>query len=292
MAVPHGKTKGPGSRAPEASALPDLLNYTDYRQFLTDYYKAQKRANAKFSLRFFAQRAGFPSHGLLKFLMEGKRNLSKKTLVKLSAALGFDKTRAAYFENLVFFNQAIDLAEKGLYYERLIRSPGKSSFKKLQHAQLRIFRDWSAIAVRELIGCRGFRNNPEWISGRFLPRLDPKDAAAAVETLLAAGLAKRTPNGLMNVDPDITTDDDIKSFLVMGYHEQMMKLAAWAQTGLPGSDREISSACFSIRESDLPGLKKQIQLMRRELRNYAAKPGEGDRVVQVNIQMFPLTRGG
>lgn len=284
------------SAAAKASAgggtIPDILNYTDYRQYLSDYYQEQKRSNPNFSLRFFAKKAHFASHGLFKFLMEGKRNLSKKTLVKLSLALGHDKARAVYFENLVFFNQARDLEEKGLYYERLLQAPGGSTFRKLQYAQLQIFRNWYTIAIREMINCKGFRTSPEWIAGRFLPKLDPRNAAEALDVLLNTGLVRKTANGMKTVDPDITTNDEVKSFLVMGYHDQMMKVAAWAQEGIPGADRDISSACFSIRESDMPNLKKQLQLMRKELRNFAAQEGEGERVVQVNIQMFPLTRGG
>src|ERR1700722_16349583 len=64
--------------------LPDILNYTNYRQFLLDYYHAQKQATPHFLLRPFAKKAAFPSHGLLKYLMEGQRNLSQKTLIKLS----------------------------------------------------------------------------------------------------------------------------------------------------------------------------------------------------------------
>ena len=288
-----GRAKEPfAGKTAAGTALPDVLNYTDYRQYLNDYYQAQKSANPKFSLRFLAKKANFASHGLLKFLMEGKRNLSKKTLVKLSPALGLDKARASYFENLVFFNQAVDLEEKGLYYEKLLQTPGKSSFKNLQYAQLQIFRKWYTIAIREMINSKGFRISPEWIAGRFLPKLDAREAAEALDVLLTTGLVRKTANGLKTVDPDITTNDEVKSFMVMGYHDQMMKVAAWAQEGIPGRDRDISSACFSIREADLPNLKKQLQLMRKELRNFAAKEGEGERIVQVNIQMFPLTRGG
>ena len=38
-------------------------------------------------------------------------------------------------------------------------------------------------------------------------------------------------------------------------------------------------------------LKKHIQLMRKELLDFSAKQGEAEDVVQVNIQLFPLTRG-
>jgi uncharacterized protein (TIGR02147 family) len=83
----------------------------------------------------------------------------------------------------------------------------------------------------------------------------------------------------------------VKSFLVKKYHAQMLQMAAWAMDAISGKERDISSVCFAIKESDLPHLKRQIQLMRKELRNFAAPDGEGERIVQVNIQLFPLSRG-
>jgi uncharacterized protein (TIGR02147 family) len=270
---------------------PDLLNYTNYRQFLKDYYLARKRADPRFSLRSLAQAARFPSHGLLQYLMDGKRNLSKKTLVKLSLALGLDKERAQYFENLVFFNQAKSLEEKGFYYDKLVRSAGKSTFKKLDSSQLQAFRRWYTIAIREMLGLAGFRGNAPWISGRFLPPVQPYEAEEALALLLETGLIKKTANGYRAVDPDITTDDEVKSFLVKSYHAQMIRLAIWAQDEVPVRERDIASVTFAIKESELPNLKKQLQLMRKELRAFAAEPGSADRIVQVNMQMFPLSKG-
>lgn len=285
-------SKGTG-KAPVkgGEADPDILNYTNYREFLKDYYQARKLADARFSLRFLARKAHFPSHGLLKYLMDGKRNLSKKTLVKLSLALGFDKERALYFENLVFFNQAKTLDEKNFFYERLVRSGSKSTFKKLDSSQLRAFRRWYNIVIREMLHLDGFRGNPGWISGRFLPPVQPYEAEEALEMLLETGLIKKSANGFKSADPDIATDDEVRSFLVKGYQAQMIRLAAWAQDEVPARERDITSVTFAIKESELPRLKKQLQLMRKELRAFAADPGTAERIVQVNMQMFPLTKG-
>ena len=273
-----------------ASDSLNILNYTDYRQFLKDYYQVQKRVDPDFSLRYFAKKAKFPSHGLLKYLMDGKRNLSKKTLVKLSVALDFSKEQSEYFENLVFFNQGATLEDKQFYYNRLLLSSPQSSFKKLEASQLQIFRKWHTIAIREMLNLREFRNSPAWIAGRLLPKIDSREVEESLQLLVASGLIKRTANGYKAVDPDITTNDEVKSFLIKSYHSQMLKMAAWAQDKVSGKERDISSVCFAIKESELPNLKKQIQLMRKELRNFAAEDGEGDRIVQVNLQMFPLTR--
>lgn len=286
----QGKDTAKETRTGNAT-LPDLLNYTNYRQFLKDYYLARKEADPKFSLRSLAMQANFPSHGLLQYLMDGKRNLSKRTLVKLSLALKLDKERAQYFENLVFFNQAKSLEEKGFFYDRLVRSPGKSTFKKLESSQLQAFRRWYNIAIREMLHLNGFRGNAGWISGRFLPPVHPYEAEEALAMLLQTGLIKKTANGFRPADPDITTEDEVKSFLVKNYQAQMIRLAAWAQDEVPAKERDISSVTFAIKESELPNLKKQLQLIRKELRSFAAEPGSADRIVQVNMQMFPLSKG-
>lgn len=283
-------TKKPGAKS-NSPKPPEVLNYTNYRQFLIDYYQFQKQHNPNFSLRYFANRAKFPSHSLLKYLMEGKRNLSKTTLVKLSLALGLNREQAQYFENLVFFNQAHSLEEKGFFYEKLVSAPGKSTFRKLEDSQLQIFRKWQNIAIREMLNLKEFHGNAAWISSQLLPRVEPYEVEESLKMLLTSGLIRKTANGFKTADPDITTDDEVTSFLVKNYHAQMIKLAAWAQDEIPTPERDISSVCFAIKESELPKLKKQLQLMRKELRNFAAENRDGERIVQVNIQLFPLSKG-
>jgi uncharacterized protein (TIGR02147 family) len=284
------KKETAGSSSP-AEKVPDLFQYTNYRLFLQDYYQSQKRTNPDFSLRYFAKQANFPSHGLLNYLMEGKRNLSKKTLDKLASALRLNKEQAQYFENLVFFNQARAIEEKTFYYERLLRAPAKSSFRKLETTQLQIFRRWYNIAIREMLNLKDFRNNPNWISDRLSPKVEHYEVQESLDMLLSQGLIKKTANGYKAVDPDITTDDEVKSFLVKNYHLQMLKVAAWAQQEVPSRERDISSVCMAIKESELPNIKKHLQLMRKELRNFRAEDGAGERIIQVNIQLFPLSKG-
>src|SRR4051794_5482246 len=39
--------------------MPDLFAYTDYREFLKDYYEEQKAKDPKFSHRYFTMKVGF-----------------------------------------------------------------------------------------------------------------------------------------------------------------------------------------------------------------------------------------
>src|SRR5215217_1707323 len=195
-------SKTPEPPRPRDPRLPDILDYTDYRKFLLDHYRARKELDPAFSLRVLARQAGFPSHGLLKYLMEGERNLTQKTLVKLLPALGFDAEQARYFENLVFFNQAKGLGEQQVYYDRL-RDASAATFRKLEAAQLGIFRAWHYTVIREMTTLKEFRDEPEWIAERLTPRVETQEVRAALQTLLDAGLIARTRQGYKATEPDI-----------------------------------------------------------------------------------------
>jgi len=287
-AIPSPKSKG---KAPAASPLPNVLNYTQYRQFLRDYLDLAKETDPKFSLRAFAKKADFSGHGFLRFVLEGKRNLSQRTLLKLVLALELPKDKARYFENLVFFNQAKTLAEKNHYYGELLKSRKATAIRKLNASQFEIFKQWHPIAILELLGIKGFRPHPEWIASQLEPKVEPKEVQDSLKLLMQAGLIQKTANGYQAKDEAITTDDEVLNLLVHNYHVQMMALAAKSMENVEPDQRDISSVCLKIREADFPKLKQQIQWMRKEFRNYAVEDGSGERVVQVNIQLFPLSRG-
>lgn len=282
----------PGSNKenPNGSS-PDILSYTDFRQFLNDYYLSHKQTSHHFSLRFFARKVNFSSHGMLKYVMDGKRNLTKKTMLKMALALDFSKEQSQYFENLVFFNQAASLEEKNYFYEKLLQVSGKSSFKILESSQLQIFKNWYSIAILEMLNLRNFRNSAQWIARQLVPNISVPEAEEALNVLMALGLIKKTANSYCAADPDISTNAELKSFLVKNYHVQLLRIAAKAMDEFRGSERDVSSVCFAVNKNELPNLKKQIQLMRKELKKFEAAKGDGDQVMQVNIQAFPVTKG-
>ena len=84
----------------------EIYDYSDYRQFLKDYYESHKAVNPNFSFRYLAQKAGINSSGYYKLVIDGKRNLTRATILKTCAALKLDDREAEYFENLVLFNHA------------------------------------------------------------------------------------------------------------------------------------------------------------------------------------------
>ena len=63
---------------------PDVLQYTNYRVYLRDYYEFKKKTVPAFSLRFFAEKAGLSSHAIpqeRKFVL--RFNIAHNIPVKL-----------------------------------------------------------------------------------------------------------------------------------------------------------------------------------------------------------------
>lgn len=269
---------------------PDILHYTNYRVYLKDYYDFRKRTMSAFSLRFFAEKAGLSSHAHLKLAMDGKRNITKETATKLMVGLGLQGRRADYFESLVFFNQAKNDRDKQLFYEKLLKISPHSRLRTLDQSQFRIFREWYHSVIREMVTLREFRSAPEWVSRRLGGKVSVARVQDSLKLLQELGLVSRTANGFKQNDALLTTDDEVSDLLVKAYHQQMIQQAQTALAELPGDRRDISALTFPILKKDFIVLKKHLQLMRKELLNFSAGVGEGEEIVQVNIQLFPLTQ--
>lgn len=85
--------------------MSNLFSYTDYRNFLNDYYKEKKEKNPNFSFRVFSRLCGFSSPNYLKLVIMGKRSLASTGFSKLVKGLGLKKMEARFFKHLVDFSQ-------------------------------------------------------------------------------------------------------------------------------------------------------------------------------------------
>ena len=205
--------------------------------------------------------------------------------------LGLEGHRAVYFENLVFFNQAKTEKEKQTFYTLLLKASPRSRLRRLDEAQFRIFKEWYHSMILEMISLKNFNPAPEWISRHLMGNLSPSQVAESLKLLQELGLIVKTAKGYRRLEPLLTTDDEVQDLMVKYYHYAGFKLAAEAISSLPPEIRDISALTFPVKRSDFPALKKHIQLMRKELLDFSAEEGEADDIIQVNIQLFPVTRG-
>jgi uncharacterized protein (TIGR02147 family) len=160
--------------------MASIFDYSDYRQFLKEYYESHKALNPAFSYRYLAQKAGVNSAPFFKFILEGKRNLTKATILKTCIALKLNDREAEYFENLVFFNQAKTVAEKNHFFARLVEKQRHRNVAKIKEHQLEYFSEWYHCIVRELVCLQDFNDDYARLARRLFPVITPREAEKSV----------------------------------------------------------------------------------------------------------------
>jgi uncharacterized protein (TIGR02147 family) len=267
-----------------------VYEYENFRTFLKDTYLAAKARNKKFSFRYFARISGFKSPSFLKLVMDGKANLSRKSIGKIAAALSLTKEEALFFRSLVLFNQATSTEEKQVYATQILKSHHYKRIHPITEAQFNYYTHWYFIPVRELVSLAEFQEDPEWVAKKIQPSITAADASKALKELQTLGLLTRDSGGRLTVsNPNINTPNEVASQAIAQYHREMMRLAAESIDRHPRTRREISSLTMSVSEPMAVAVKERIQAFRAELVSLISQDEETDRVYQLNFQFFPLT---
>jgi uncharacterized protein (TIGR02147 family) len=264
--------------------------YLDYRAFLRDLF-AEKKANGRgFSHRAFSRRAGLRSTNYLNLVVQGKRNLTPGAAQSFARGFGLAKQEADYFCALVRFNQAKAADERARAFDELGRFRQFRSVHELAAAETEYYSTWYVPAIRELAARADFRDDPKWIAERLIPRISAVQARRALALLEKLGLLVRRRGKLERADDLVTTGDKPLGHHVVAYHRSMLTRASEAIDRIPREEREISSVTLCVSSGMLARLKGRIVEFRRELLQMAELEGPAERVVQINFQLFPMSK--
>jgi len=266
-----------------------IFNYSDFRKYLKDYFEEQKKSTSYFSHRYFAKKAGFSTSNFLHLVMNGKRNLTKQSLMRIALALKLNKSESEYFENLVFFNQAGEIKEKNIFYEKLTAFRKSTFVQAINIDQFDYYSNWYPPVVRETACFNKGLMTEDDIAKIIRPRLTLREIRKSLDLLLRLGLLTRKDGAYAQSSPLLTTGSEVASTAVAAFHIKTMALAAEAIETVQADKRDISGLTLGITKSNFTKIKKRIQEFRREILAMAQEESP-ECVYQINFHLFPLTR--
>jgi uncharacterized protein (TIGR02147 family) len=280
----------PAAPRPRRSRAPvDVFRYRNYREFLAAFYAHGKTGGL--SYRGFARVAGLGAPNYLKLVIEGKRNLSAPMAERFARACRLNEESAQYFTLLVAFNQATEDVERNALHEALSRFARFRSSQRLELAEMEYHSSWFIPAIRELVTCPGFQEDEAWIAEQLEPSISEKEAGHALDVLLRLGLLERDDSGgLVQATRAVSTGAQANGLYIRNYHAELMQRAVHAMHHLPADERYISGLTLSASLATLSEVRRRVVAFRQELVALCdADPGPS-RVVQLNLQLFPLSR--
>jgi uncharacterized protein (TIGR02147 family) len=270
--------------------MSDIYSYSDYRQFLKDHYERNKAVHPGFSYRFMSEKAGINSAPYFKFVIEGKRNLSKKTILKTCIALKLKDKEAEYFEHLVFFNQAKSADEKSVYFDRLISLQRYRSIPLVKKDQMEYFQEWHHCVIRELATMSDFGNDFGRLGKMLNPPIPAAKAEASIKLLLELGFLKKEKGRFAQTEPVLTTGPGVQDFQVIRYQMRMMQLAIEAFERCRADERMISSSTMGVSKATFERVVKKVRDFRAHLAEMVSQDGNPERVYQLTVSMIPLSQ--
>jgi uncharacterized protein (TIGR02147 family) len=274
--------------------MPNIFNYHDYRHFLGDFYDEKKATTPTFSYQNFSQKAGFSSKSFVFNVIKGKKTLSRTSVVKISIAIGLSKTEAAYFENLVYFNQATSFAERNFYFEKLNAihpvTTEASVARNMRKDQYEFCSQWYHIVVRSLIDLYPEIKDSQTIAKMIYPQVAAKQVQKSIELLLRLGLIQEKEDGSRTIcSRTLSTGPDIQSLAAQQFHLSNMEIASNALQNLPKNTRNFSGLTLGISMVAYEKICNEIDSFQNKVLAIAEEDKNSDRVFQLNMHLFPVS---
>jgi uncharacterized protein (TIGR02147 family) len=268
----------------------NIFEFTDFREYLKAYFKDRKKADPKFSHRWLAGRLDLATSNFVMLVMQGKRTLSPLLRSRISDVFKHARKEAEYFENMVNFIQAKSGKEKDLYFGRMTALRKNVKVDKIKEWQYEYYSNWYNPVVRELVTSTGFDNSPESICKLLQPSITPKQAKRSIDILLKLGMIKKTGTRYEQTASLITTDSEVSSLAVVNFHHAMGNLAVESLERIPKTERNITSCTIQVTTEVFDIMRKKIDDFRQELLALTDSVKEGERIYQLNFQLFPVSK--
>ena len=268
--------------------MKEIVEYTDYRKFIQDYYDERKRTSA-FTWRDFARDAGFSSAVYLKYVCEGKKNLSIAAAGSVANAMGLAGFENTYFVLMVSYAHAkSDVAKRAAFEERCALARAHK-VRVLGNEEFDYFKSWKNPVLRELAphmpGAK-----PLEMAHACKQKISAAEVSETLDFLVKANLLKKDKSGnYVQTDKSLSMGSvDAVPVAARDMQRQMGEFAVKA-LDMPLSERDMSGLTMGLTHRAYEQIRKEIADFRRRIVAIASEDDETEQVYRLNLQLFPLS---
>ena len=275
------------------NSIINIFNFLDYRQYLRKVFDEKKRTTPNFSHRNLMQKLSLRAPGHILFIIQGKRRLTEDIALRLSTFLQLSKKEEKYFLCLVRYTNARTSAEKQYTFEELLSLRHRASTKVSSPTSYRFYDKWYYSAIRAALDVKPFVDDYNKLARSLCPPITSTEAKQAIEILLELGMVERDEKKYVHpTDSSISTGDSWQSATIHNVQRQFIDLAKESLDHIKKDERDISNLTVTVSEESFDIIKKKAREFRQQIINLACAEQMPDRVLQVNIQLFPLMKSG
>jgi uncharacterized protein (TIGR02147 family) len=278
---------------------PVLAEYTDYRQFLKDVYDYRRLTESTgfrpYSYSTFSAAADIKSPNYLKLIIEGRRNLSEDMIYKFARALRLSRPETEEFRALVLYGQAVEPIERNHSLKELADLRAQRAFES-GHINQRSWDKvpgWIGWVLYAMTEQSGVEFNPQALQKLFRAKAGPEDIRESLRKLIESGELNQSHDGAITKARDlIESPQDLPVALIRKLQAELIYLGIESLFRDSPKDREFGAMTIAMTEEEFQQVRFELRQLRKRLQrdiSVKRKATKGDRVYQLNVQLFPVT---
>lgn len=282
-------------------ARPGLSAYTDFREFLRDFYEYKRHLTRKdlrpYSYATFAAAADIKSPNYLKLIIDGERNLSSDMTKKFARAMGMNKDESDEFQALVDYGQSTEPLERNRYLKNLadIRVRHQLKTGEIKAETWEKIPSWVIWVLYAMADQKNVTfENVDQLAGLIRRKIKNEDLRRSMEKLINEGELVRAEDGSVSRGRELMSgSENVPVALVRKLQAELIYLGLESLFQDTAQEREFGAMTASLTESEFEQLKFELRQFRKRWTkdiSVARKTSKGDRVFQLNIQLFPVTK--
>ena len=267
----------------------DVLEYTSYRQYIVDYY-TDRKAKSAFTWQMFAEKAGFSSPVYLKYVSEGRFNLSEEAALRVASAMSLVEYERDYFCEMVRFDHAKTDEEKKIFFNKMLAIAAAHKVKIIEADSYRFFEDWKNPVLRELAPSMPGAK-PLALARACRPEITAAEVTESLSFLVKANLLQKGKDGnYVQTEKSVTTGPmQATPVAVRALHRQMGEFALEAIEGVSQDERHFSGLTLGITRKAYEKIVQEIAECRKRIVAIAREDDATEEVYRLNMQFFPMT---
>ena len=267
-------------------------SFNDHREYLNAIYKELKKSKDSYSFTRFSDDIGLGPCNASYLLITGRRHLTEKTAKKIIKALKLKNEDRRFLLELAHVDHKKPSERGSKHVEKLINLRTHALEDEEDKKLLEFFGDYLHTIVLEILQMPNSKSDVDWIAAQVNPKVPASRVAESLTLLQRLGIIIFDPVTKIYVvqTPNIETPQKVMGLAFMSYHTQFIKLAMESVTRFHGRDRHITSVTGSVSSDTKQKLSQELERFRSKLVELIDEDKGGNEVVQVNLQLFPLTK--
>lgn len=268
----------------------NIFDFEDYRKFLIIISEVIKK-ELSFTYRELNEFFGFKSTNFIQLVCKRERNLTYESAELICKALELKKDEIKYFYTLVDLNQCTDVSKHQTLINKLNFLRDKNRSGSLLKSQYNYYSDWYNIVIRECIQVGIIDSELDTLESKLIPPISKSQKQQALKALVELKMIHKTKNKNFSViNSTVRTGDQFNHNRIIQFHYKMLELAKESINQFDSSEREIGALTVGLSQKSFEKVKQRLKDLKEEILELSASDSESDRIYQMNLQLFPLSK--